>query len=232
MKKETGFSAIEAILLLVVVALITGTGWYVWHVRKDTNKLSEETVSQSQPVPKAGDPIYMLDKSKGVINYKNTVGKFSVNYPSNWVHLDTTEKLCGGAADRSLDIGPDKKSIARCGTDGTVSQVSISSVPGDMTNKADYAIFTDKKHDGWVKVVKSTVTADGVTGTFYCGTAQGQGDGLGAYPDGAEVYQDIFVKNNITYTAIYTQYPKSSNEGPTQNQEAAFNKIIGSLKFE
>ncbi len=232
-KNQFGFSAVEGLLILVILGMLGFTGWYVWHVKQNTKKISNETVKQSQPVLPAHGPTYTLSGDKQEVYYNNPAARLFLIYPASWVHLDTTDKLCGNAFARDLEIGPDAKSIVKCGGDSMVSQVSISSRPGKITNFDGFAEFTDNKHKGWINVIKSTVTIDGVKGTFYCGTAKGQNDDMiGAFPDGTEVYQDFFVKNNITYSAIYTQYPKSSKEGPTQNQDAAFNKILGSLKFD
>ncbi len=37
-KKQNGFSAIEAVLILVIVAMIGFTGWYVWHAKQSADK--------------------------------------------------------------------------------------------------------------------------------------------------------------------------------------------------
>jgi cytoskeletal protein RodZ len=36
-KNQSGFSAIEALLILVIVGIIGGTGWYVIQANKNTN---------------------------------------------------------------------------------------------------------------------------------------------------------------------------------------------------
>jgi predicted negative regulator of RcsB-dependent stress response len=44
---ENGFSAVESILVLVIVAAIGLLGWYVYHVRQNTNGLYNATNSTS-----------------------------------------------------------------------------------------------------------------------------------------------------------------------------------------
>jgi hypothetical protein len=43
MKKQQGFAALEAILMLVAIAIVGFTGYYVWHARQDTNKVLGQT---------------------------------------------------------------------------------------------------------------------------------------------------------------------------------------------
>jgi hypothetical protein len=74
-------------------------------------------------------------------------------------------------------------------------------------------------------------TAEGVKGTSYSAVATGQTDGLGALPDDTIVIIDQFKKGQWVIRATYTQYPSTENEGPTQNQRAAFDQIAKSIVF-
>jgi hypothetical protein len=51
MKKldQNGFSAIEAVLLFVIIIIVGGTGYFVWHAKQNTDKTLSET-AKSQPV--------------------------------------------------------------------------------------------------------------------------------------------------------------------------------------
>jgi len=48
-KNQKGFSAIEAILILVIVGLIGFTGWYVWNSKKKTENLYDNSTSLNIP---------------------------------------------------------------------------------------------------------------------------------------------------------------------------------------
>src|SRR2546423_227179 len=50
--KQGGFMAIEVALLLVIVGLIGGTGYYVWHSTSQTNKTLTNASDVSQNAPK------------------------------------------------------------------------------------------------------------------------------------------------------------------------------------
>jgi uncharacterized protein (UPF0333 family) len=47
-KTQKGFAALEALLILILVAIIGGTGYYVWHSQKQTDKTSTDTLKASQ----------------------------------------------------------------------------------------------------------------------------------------------------------------------------------------
>ena len=46
-KNQSGFGAVEAILILVITGLIGFTGWYVYHAQQSTNKALAPDTSTS-----------------------------------------------------------------------------------------------------------------------------------------------------------------------------------------
>jgi Tfp pilus assembly major pilin PilA len=46
---EAGFSAIETVLVVVIVAAVGLIGWYVYHARQNTNNLYNATNSSTNP---------------------------------------------------------------------------------------------------------------------------------------------------------------------------------------
>jgi hypothetical protein len=38
LKNDSGFSAVEALLILVILGILGGTGWFVWNARQNANK--------------------------------------------------------------------------------------------------------------------------------------------------------------------------------------------------
>jgi hypothetical protein len=42
-KKQNGFSVVEALLILVIVGILVGTGWYVWNSKNETDKVLNDT---------------------------------------------------------------------------------------------------------------------------------------------------------------------------------------------
>ncbi len=46
--KEKGFAAVETILILIVIVIIGGTGYYVWHANQNTTKALSDANAASQ----------------------------------------------------------------------------------------------------------------------------------------------------------------------------------------
>jgi len=55
MKKpdQTGFATIEAVLIIVVVAILGYTGWFVWHAKQNTDKTLSNTANSQPALQKA-----------------------------------------------------------------------------------------------------------------------------------------------------------------------------------
>jgi hypothetical protein len=222
MKKisQSGFAHIGLVLLLVVVlGVAIGGGYYVWH--KNHEKKTPST-TQSNVESNSNDP------TSGWKTFVSTRGKFTVKYPASWVTPDNVDTCTGAQGD--LFIGPDKQSVLKCASDGTATQVSVTSSEGDYRADSTQKLMPQQYAD----IQKKTVMADGVTGVQYSGKAlhQRDGEGLGGYPDDTVYVWDQFYKNGKSYSAIYTQYPADAKEGPTQNQLNIFNLIVSkTLKF-
>jgi hypothetical protein len=52
-KNETGFSAVETILILVIVGVAGFVGWYVWHIKQATDKDLANTATTAPVVHKS-----------------------------------------------------------------------------------------------------------------------------------------------------------------------------------
>jgi hypothetical protein len=231
MKKsyQSGFAAIEAVLVLVIVGILSFTGWFVWNAKQnaDTSLENADKANSSESTKKtaAKDEV---DSKTGLTTFKSASGVFAVQYPSNWVKPQNPE-ACGDYLSMALETGPDAKSVIKCGGDGTVSQVSVyyttPEKAGDPSRR-----FT---LSGYTKYQTSTVTtSDGVQGTSHSAVASGQTEGIGSLPDGTIVVTDQFTKGGWVVTADYYQYPAASNEGPVQDQRAVFDQIVKSISFE
>jgi hypothetical protein len=46
-KYQNGFSAVEALLILIIVGMLAGIGWYVWHANDQANKSYSQTANSS-----------------------------------------------------------------------------------------------------------------------------------------------------------------------------------------
>lgn len=78
---QTGFSAVEAILILVVVAIIGFTGWFVLQSQRSASKTAQETTASNSSAVASAVPTYTAE-----------VGKFTLRYPADWsVRTDETK---------------------------------------------------------------------------------------------------------------------------------------------
>ncbi|HSX44934.1 MAG TPA: hypothetical protein VLF39_02365 [Candidatus Saccharimonadales bacterium] len=92
MKKlnNKGFSAIEVILILVIISIVCGVGWYVWNAKKNTDTTYNATAKATtvtKPTAKTNAYSY-----SGWETYKSTSEGFSFRYPKSWnlVPVDIT----------------------------------------------------------------------------------------------------------------------------------------------
>ncbi len=52
MKRQAGFTALEGLLILVIVGIVGFTGWYVYQSRNKTNSLYNSSASVGSNIPK------------------------------------------------------------------------------------------------------------------------------------------------------------------------------------
>ncbi|HWT55790.1 MAG TPA: hypothetical protein VN031_02015 [Candidatus Microsaccharimonas sp.] len=85
---QSGFAAIEAVLILVIVAMLAGTGYYVWHARQATNRSLEQAAkSTQQKVTASVKPDTTAQKIKDSKEASGFVTKTYVTYATS---LNTT----------------------------------------------------------------------------------------------------------------------------------------------
>jgi type II secretory pathway pseudopilin PulG len=92
-KNQKGFSAVEALLLLVIVGMLGGVGWYVWHAQKQADKTYSQTANSSavsskkvsnKTSPAATDPY------AGWKNFTTQNVKVGFEYPASWTVKDSS----------------------------------------------------------------------------------------------------------------------------------------------
>jgi hypothetical protein len=73
-KPQEGFSAVEALLIVIIVGMLGGVGWYVWHSQNQVDKTYSQTANSSvaprptaaKASPAASQPDYLTIKEWGV----------------------------------------------------------------------------------------------------------------------------------------------------------------------
>lgn len=95
MKNQKGFSAVEALLILIIIGLLSVIGWHVWDSNKKTNGSAK--IAESKPLN--GNP------SEWSWYEKKGAG-FKFSYPKNWkiTELSPYTATNGVSAIASLNI--------------------------------------------------------------------------------------------------------------------------------
>jgi hypothetical protein len=81
---QNGFAALESLLILVIIAIIGGTGYFVWHSKSQVNKnLNNAAVSNSSTDTK--NNLSSNNPYAGWKTFSAPREKFTLKYPSDWV---------------------------------------------------------------------------------------------------------------------------------------------------
>ncbi|HEY8999577.1 MAG TPA: hypothetical protein VIM53_04670 [Candidatus Saccharimonadales bacterium] len=93
---DEGFSVVEALITIVVLALIAGCGWLAWrhtHDKKTPASSTKTASSQSKPSSTSSTRSNIAtttDPYAGWKTYCDATYKYCFKYPSNWTVQDTT----------------------------------------------------------------------------------------------------------------------------------------------
>ncbi|HSW65531.1 MAG TPA: hypothetical protein VLI54_00130 [Bacillota bacterium] len=117
-KKQKGFSAVEALLIFFVIALVGFSGWYMWHAKHRTAKQSaaaaQTKTTTRQPAPAIDTQAPKSEeKAAGKIittgstsTYQSSAYGFSFEFPADWT------------------LAEDLKDIGRNGREGDITVTS------------------------------------------------------------------------------------------------------------
>ncbi len=206
MKVQKGFTAIEGLLILIIVGILGGTGWYVYNAHNktaDTFNNADQANSSVVKYTKKAKPA--VDPTADWTSYSSKDGQYSLKYPKTWATAAHPE-LCSAGL---LLLGADAKSVGACASENA-GQVEVVSISGDSSKDAELKT-------GYVSITKTSVTVGTVVGVKMVGTASGQvtSGAPGALADGTKVTKYIFYTNSHTYTATYVQlasYPNALSD--------------------
>jgi hypothetical protein len=213
---QKGFISMEVFLIIVVLALVGGTGYFVYQATKKTNDTFTAAAKAADSTPLTnGTKADTADPTSRWIPYTSSAGKYSLRYPNSWKTATHPE-----ACEPSIFlVGPDADSVGICGSDG-LGQIVFSSVDGEQVGAYGGENFTTNS--------KKDVTIDGATGQRITGTYTSETEGIG-YPKGTTEVTYLFSTNGKLYRATYDQEPS----GPLSNDALAdFDLIVTkTLKF-
>ena len=235
MKKQGGFAILEAFMLLVIVAIVGGIGWYVWQTNKNNaGGMGDNSIIAVVPIDnyedclksklskidkkafphtcesKAGKKFTDPNPFANWKTYTSEAGKYTLKHPKGW-----NEDVCDqGATDLTLYLGPTKASSVICNSEhfSQILVVSTSAVPTKSEQElgSSYSNQTSKK-----------IVVDGVTGERQSGITRG-GDFVGI-PKGTLVVRYFFLKPGRNYILAYVQTPSGDF---AQNNLAIFDQMV------
>lgn len=102
-RKQTGFTAIEGLLILAIVGIVGFTGWYVWHSKQATDKTynsAANTNTAASQAPKKAttttkDSTSRQPSSDNILTSAD--GKVQVTLPAGWTVASRVDggSMCG-----------------------------------------------------------------------------------------------------------------------------------------
>lgn len=82
-KNQKGFSIVEGLLILIIIGLIGGTGWYVWHSKQTADKTYSTVATTSSSVAST-ETQKKTDNYSGWSTCSDKADGVSFRYPSDW----------------------------------------------------------------------------------------------------------------------------------------------------
>jgi hypothetical protein len=198
-RNQCGFTAVAGLLVLVIVAIIGGTGWYVINANKNTDDTLNKsglgtTTKSSKKTAETSTSVSQADPTANWTPYSNKEGKYSLKYPSGWV-TDSHPDHC---EDKTFLLGPTADTAGSCGSDN-ISQMSFYS----FTVESGPQGLSEQYYDN---ITTDSVIVGGVKGERQSGTYNYSGFGLGP-EKGTKTIEYTFKTNGIIYKATYEQQP-------------------------
>lgn len=187
-----GFISLETFLIILVLAIIGGAGYFVYQAQNNTNATLDQAIKTTEE----------LSNSKKAKAAKSTIpsgwvkydgGSLSFYYPSTWL-----KNVCD---QNNVLLGPDKDAAGKCNSDA-YPEVSVNWAIGD--NGSDYH-FNQDNYKGFQK---ADVKIDAASGYKESGTLNLSDEfGIGP-PNGTKQVQYVLYGKGITIQFSYIQDPR------------------------
>lgn len=92
-KNQKGFSTVEPILIIVIIALIGVVGWLVYKNHHKTTTVSTTNTSSSKPVTSTKLSTQPTNPYAGWQSFCSSYGDLCLKYPTSWTLKTTTEAV-------------------------------------------------------------------------------------------------------------------------------------------
>ncbi|GEM_PF-2187275 len=222
---QRGFSPVESILVLVIIAMIAGVGWYVYRAMKNTNNAySSATVTSTSGSPKFGKATKSTTATKTYTDQSNV---YTVSYPASW-----TLGQGGGGGDTHPAALLDELAA-------TLTPPNAPDVGANDPNAIDIQSYRSSDTAG---IMKFYITGDGNTtprkltingyDAVYQQSIGGVGKSSIAYTD--DNY--VVTHNGVTVVFFYRVKQSATQQDnippfDVSSTVAAFTDVVKSIKF-
>lgn len=201
---EAGFAALHGLLALIIVGLIIGTGWYVWHSNQETdaaleasNNAANSTTSQSTTKNN--------DESEDWLLYTAPSNNFSLRLPDGW-QLERYMK-----SDALYAFGTEKL-VYQKGTKATVTEVDGGKDGLSVGIFLNYAAVLPSDNP-LGSVEKTFTTTQGASGTLYKYVeTTDAGEGMEGLPLNGILYSFVVVKDGHSVVVGYGIGPSDKDQ--------------------
>jgi Tfp pilus assembly protein PilX len=173
-KNQKGFSVVEGLLILVIVGILGGTGWYVWNSNKKTNDLLNSVDKSSSVGAKATKKntetkIEAVDKYPTWKEEKNQEYKYSFKFPNENGWKSFINKTAANSEAYSIGERVNNTGVnyTLCGNNcGLVFSLRVFAKGSKADVGPHYAEDTEMKGNEYYKLTsKSAVSINNTKGT-------------------------------------------------------------------
>jgi hypothetical protein len=144
---QKGFGLVPVLLIVVIVAIVGFTGWYVWNTQGQEDKIATPTPTPTVAVSIAPSPsgVYV-----NWVKFSNTY--YSFMYPNNWVQISSTQPTSVNfrSSDYSeKDVPTERGSYKEISNGYSLEMIEMaSSAPNETLDKLTAQVVNDEKING------------------------------------------------------------------------------------
>lgn len=162
--QQKGFAVLETLLIVIILAIIGGTGYFVWHSRQNTDKTLGNAAKSQPGIPKTKNEPQI--STTGWASFTSKLEGFAIRYPKDWEVVSNGELSTNphnGSRSEYLSImsGAEKLSSGRqVRAELTVDVATSGLSGGDCSGLGVYDVTDLAMNQGTLHIVSLESHAD------------------------------------------------------------------------